>query len=392
VSGYFTVANGPNGTYVVNATDVIGESASAVFQCTACPIVSADTATGTGIATFETNYGVFNSLSAEGSLPSPPTSLLFPHGFFSFTITGFTPGATVTVTINLPTALPSGGFEYWKYHGGLWQPLPPAQATLDSTRKIITLFLTDGASPDDADGLATNGVIVDPGGAAIRPAVVADLEDFTTLPSGNVSMVIGDLAINPHGSKPSGVGYQQGRDTTPLGYLRGMVNNTQPSMFDTNSSVDVNGRPGGAWPLIFTIGGPDINSVSHYYEHTDVAADRAPVTWSEEGSDVVWRFANGTEVVRVTQASTNVPPGTSDVFAIQVLRDADGRLVVLMYGERYTGTWAAAEYFKFIVYPTITTWTDSYYIVRWTDAASGTSANSMPDSGDTFTILAQGTP
>jgi uncharacterized delta-60 repeat protein len=228
--------------------------------------------------------------------------------------------------------------------------------------------------------------------AVVEPSL-GNLVDFTDSPTGNVLMIIGDIAINPHGSKPSGVGYQQGRDTTPLGYLRGMVNNTQPSMFDTNAAVNAtSGRPLSSVPqtLIFAIGGPDINGVTHYYEHTDVTADRAPVTWSEEGSNVIWRLRNGTVVVNVTQASTNVPPGTSDVFAIQVLFDADGGFVVLMYGERYTGTWAAAEYFKFIVYPTITTWTNSYYIVRWTDATSGTSANMMPDSGDSFTILAQG--
>jgi parallel beta-helix repeat protein len=220
---------------------------------------------------------------------------------------------------------------------------------------------------------------------------LANLAGFTSRSTGDVLLVIGDIALNPHGSKPPGVFYQQGRDTTPLGYLRGMVNNTQPCIFDTNAAVNAtNGRPAGDWPLIFAVGGPDINAVAYYYEHTGVAADRAPVTWSEEGSNVIWRVQNGTVVANVTQASTNVPPGTSDVFAIQILRDADGRLVVLMYGERYTGTWAAAEYFKFTVYPTITSWTNSYYIVQWTDAASGTSANMMPDSGDTFTILAQG--
>jgi hypothetical protein len=262
--------------------------------------------------------------------------------------------------------------------------------TGDRLAAVVTLtdhilsVLVDGTGEDDSGKVFTDSWI-----SYVKESL-ADVSDFTSSPTGDVLMVIGDLALNPHGSKPPGVVYQQGRDTTPLGYLRGMVDNAQPSMFDTNSSVDANGRPGGAWPLIFTIGGPDINSVSHYYEHTDVTADRAPVTWSEEGSNVIWRVGNGTVVANVTQASTNVPPGTSDVFAIQIVRDADNRLVVLMYGERYTGTWAAAEYFKFIVYPTITSWTDSYYIVRWTDAASGTSANMMPDSGDTFEIIAQG--
>jgi outer membrane protein assembly factor BamB len=225
---------------------------------------------------------------------------------------------------------------------------------------------------------------------------VAELAGFVSSPTNSTLLVVGDIAINPHGSKPSGVYYQQGRDTTPLGFVSGMLDLPQPTKFDTNAAwIDAtSGRPLSSIPqtLIFTIGGPDINGVTHYYEHTDVTADRAPVTWSEEGSNVIWRVRNGTVVVNVTQASTNVPPGTSDVFVIQVLRDADGRLVVLMYGERYTGTWAAAWYFKYVIYPDINSYPDTYYIVRWTDATSGSGADFEPGAGDTFQIIAQGIP
>jgi hypothetical protein len=73
----------------------------------------------------------------------------------------------------LPAPLPAGSFSYWKFHGGTWTQLPATKATLDSTRTVITLTLTDGASPGDSDGLA-NGVIVDPGGPAITPAIVPE--------------------------------------------------------------------------------------------------------------------------------------------------------------------------------------------------------------------------
>jgi len=161
-------------------------------------------------------------------------------------------------------------------------------------------------------------------------------------------------------------------------------------MFDTNAVVDVNGRPVGDWPTIFSIGGPGINSVSYYYETASATADRAPVTFSMNATHYIWTNRTGGEVLAVLRSSCDVPPGASDVFVIQVLRDADGRLVAMMYGTHYTGTWAAAEYFKFTVYPNIADYANSYYIVRWTDAASGASANFMPDSGDDFTILAQG--
>jgi hypothetical protein len=219
---------------------------------------------------------------------------------------------------------------------------------------------------------------------------LANLQDFTASSPGSTLMTIGDLSESPHGSKPPGVNYQIGRDMTPLGYIRGMLVNTQPSMFDTNAIIDANGRPTGDWPIIFTIGGPGINAVSHYYETTSTTADRAPITFSFSGSNYVWTDQNGNVVETVARSSCSVPPGTSDVFVIQILRDADGRLVAMIYGTHYTGTWAGAEYFKFIVYPDIATYTNSYYIVRWTDATSGTSANMTPDSGDTFAILAQG--
>jgi hypothetical protein len=247
---------------------------------------------------------------------------------------------------------------------------------------------------DAAHGYAYFGTYTSPGRVVKvwLGAVVADLAGFVSSATNSTLLVVGDLALNPTGhGKPSGVGYQQGRDTTPLGFVYGMMENVQDTMFDTNAAINATtGRPLSSVPqtLIFAIGGPDINGVTHYYEHTDVAADRAPVTWSEEGSNVIWRLRNGTVVVNVTQASTNVPPGSSDVFAIQIIRDADGRLVVLMYGERYTGTWAAAVYFKFVVYANISTYTDNYYIVRWTDV----NGDFTPNIGDTFSIVAQGIP
>jgi len=83
-----------------------------------------------------------------------------------------------------------------------------------------------------------------------------------------------------------------------------------------------------------------------------------------------------------------VPPGNSDVFTIEVLQDSGGRLVVLMFGTTYMGTWAAAYYFKYVLYPNIASYTNGYYLIRWTDASSGPAADFIPDGGDTFKILA----
>ena len=111
----------------------------------------------------------FAAVTVGSISPSPPAQAgNFPDGLFSFQVSGLTSGQTVTVTLTLSSPLPSGDFSYWKFHGGTWTQMPSSKATLDSTRTVIKLTLTDGASPDDADGLA-NGVIVDPGGPTITP-------------------------------------------------------------------------------------------------------------------------------------------------------------------------------------------------------------------------------
>ena len=57
-----------------------------------------------------------------------------------------------------------------------------------------------------------------------------------------------------------------------------------------------------------------------------------------------------------------------------------------MYGTHYTGTWAAAVYFKFVVYPNISGFADSFYIVSWID----TNGDFTPNMGDAFISLVQG--
>ena len=202
--------------------------------------------------------------------------------------------------------------------------------------------------------------------------------------------MLGDFAANRHGSKPAGVGYQSGRDATPVGFVSGMLTTNQLYSFDTNTGyVASSGRPlVGGYSTIFVIGGRLANAVAYYYETTSVVGDRAPVSFGTSGTNYVWTDKNGTVALTVPESTDAVPPGTSSVFAIQVFTDSSGRQIVMMYGTTYLGTWAAAYYFKYILYPNISTYTNGYYLIRWTDASSGPAKDFIPDGGDTFTILA----
>jgi hypothetical protein len=302
-----------------------------------------------------------------------------------YTASGFIPGHSVSSCLSTSNTLPSGVC--------IGQPSGDSNGNAAGSMFVGTnipvgpqlFWVVDTSSNPNVDSNLAQ--------LTIAPGGLSQIAGFTELSSGNVLLVTGDIAGNPHGPKPAGVGFQVGRDSTPLGFLSGMLVNTQPSKFDTNAAfVDSSGKPIGSWSIVFGVGGPDVNAVTHYYENAGVMADRAPVSDSVSGGNWVWTDRNGVTVLTVPQSSTAVPPGSSDVFVIQVLKDSGGRLVVLLDGTNYMGTWAAAWYFKNVIYPNISTYTNGYYIVRWTDATSGPDADFVPSAGDTYTILAQGTP
>ena len=137
--------------------------------------VSVETSTGTGTAAFSTDSGQFAGITgvAEDSLPqeardNKPKGLMLPHGLFNFTITGLTPGQSVTVTITLPSPVPMGSL-WWKVNttaeNNTWYSLPIGS---DNGDNVVTITLTDGG-PGDNDGVV-NGIIVDPSGIGIPSA------------------------------------------------------------------------------------------------------------------------------------------------------------------------------------------------------------------------------
>jgi len=113
------------------------------------------TATGTGNACLGVTQGGIEGLSAVAA-PSLP-SVNFPHGMFSFQICCLTPGATVDVTVTLPSNVPVGTV-WWKYDNGRWYSLPNLN---DNGNNIMVIRLTDGGTGDMDN---TPGRITDPGG------------------------------------------------------------------------------------------------------------------------------------------------------------------------------------------------------------------------------------
>ena len=131
-------------------------------------------ANGKDRITIHTSNGNFVNVQARNAddqtVPQAgkPATMTFPYGTCGFDITGLAPGATVTVSLAFPDAVPDTA-EYYKIHPTKgWRKIPFGSNDGDN---VITLTLTDGDDLTDADGII-NGIIKDPGAVAV-PAAVA---------------------------------------------------------------------------------------------------------------------------------------------------------------------------------------------------------------------------
>jgi hypothetical protein len=122
-----------------------------------------ETSTGTGMACFSPSAGAIEDLTAVATPSGAPVQ--FPHGMFSFKVTGLSSGQTVTLGITLPASVPAGT-KWYKYNGGAWDPMDIGS---DDGDNFITVTLQDGAFPDDED--AVPGQITDQGGPGNPGAV-----------------------------------------------------------------------------------------------------------------------------------------------------------------------------------------------------------------------------
>jgi hypothetical protein len=216
-----------------------------------------DTATGTGTATFFTSGGGIAKLTAVAQTATncPPTDIFFPQGLFSFNILGLNPGATVTVTITLPSVVPAGTL-YWKCQNGAWIDCTSLLGDNDGDN-VLTLTLTDGGL-GDADGVA-NGTIIDPGG----PVVIVAASSSTAAAGPRSSPTV------PHPLNPSQMSLQylsitpqQTSAGQPVTITTNAVN-TGDEAGNINVTLKINGQleqsrmvsvgPHGTQPVKFTV-------------------------------------------------------------------------------------------------------------------------------------------
>jgi outer membrane protein assembly factor BamB len=190
-------------------------------------------------------------------------------------------------------------------------------------------------------------------------------------------------AMHISSRKCGGVAVAYATDVYAATYF-GALTNTQNEILDTNSAYVSQSASSCGQPTtptsqpIVAVAGPLVNEVVHYYESA-----LAPLYY-KTGTGCIVRRDSGANVDCSTYTATN------DVFLMEAFKDPAGRTVFIIYGRTWSGTLAGLEYLVDFILKNPSAYTFSWYVYRWNDAASGVSANSIPDAGDSFTRIAAG--
>ncbi|MFC1506248.1 hypothetical protein ACFLQ6_04160, partial [Thermoproteota archaeon] len=167
------------------------------------------------------------------------------------------------------------------------------------------------------------------------------------------------------GVKPPNVGYAALSDWTSIGFIIGMCSNSQNETLDTDSMIVDTGT--GMIILdnstIILFGGPLVNAPVNYYETNRIA----PLYWQNIGGTYYWYVANGTRIDETGMPFSQIAAGNQDMFVVESFLDCSDNKIFTIYGYGWKGTFAGGKFFKFVVYPDIDSYTDSFYVFKWTD-------------------------
>jgi len=147
----------------------------------------------------------------------------------------------------------------------------------------------------------------------------------------------------------------------------------------------VTGQPvAGGNDLLVTIGSAYSNHLVKYLEQERIA----PVYQQNVGgTTLAFQFRHSGSNALLASTPVDTESDINGNFLVEVVRDPkSGTLVLIGYGYWAGGSAAAGWFIGNRVLPALSTFTDSWYIYRWTSD----NADPAPDAADAFTLVASG--
>lgn len=212
---------------------------------------------------------------------------------------------------------------------------------------------------------------------------------------GNTSALVSDIEQNIVDTAANKTYFIQTRnpyDAQGNGYVYSACLNQQTLRMMDDSQTVTQAGPNSGKPTfmnmsIVLFGGPVAHRCTEYYERTG----QTPLVFTETayGQDK-WGLMekDGTAIpnawINITQWN-----GHSDVFTIETFVDSSNNFVAIMYGITQYGTLAAGPCFRDTILPNIDSYTQDWYIFRWTDGFNNQPYDGFPQPSE-ITQVAQG--
>lgn len=182
---------------------------------------------------------------------------------------------------------------------------------------------------------------------------ISDVKRLLGAPAGHVYFLYGENIV---------------RDSVSVKMVFDMFENQQIELYYQLNDpwVDSQGCPRpdviGSGKYVVLFGGPFSQASVKYYEDTR----QAPVVFRLNDTYVWWETMGG-EILEETVMARLEFDEHHDIFLIEFFTDSHGRGVFVFYGYGWRGTWAAALYFRKVIYAEISEYTKPYYIFKWVD-------------------------
>lgn len=247
-------------------------------------------------------------------------------------------------------------------------------------RVLVTLDLLIFSNATEMSGFNFDIVL------ALTSVTIGDFDAlFATNP--NVRMIYpSDDAVKPLQCKPAMVS-----DWTASAFVFTKLSNVLEGL-DTQASFvnQTSGRPVGASGTgLVSFGGVVVNPVVKYSESGSTPqSSRAPIRFLDQNPVFYFQYWNGSSIPGANM-SVSVINGPQDMFVIEIFSDGGGRYIMLCYGFGWQGTYAAGKYFDTVIYPGLSSHSESWIIVKWADT-NGNGFVNAPGDGDTYTVIAKG--
>jgi hypothetical protein len=212
--------------------------------------------------------------------------------------------------------------------------------------------------------------------------------EFYVMLSPSAQVILPNIVGKPVGTIP--VGNALATDWSAAGYFGGLamyaatVYDSDPAVVDPST-----GNPTAAAGFgLMIFGGPFVNIPVWFYEQSSSPGGSSSPIYFSYDSNNVWFVQRGVGVIAgTTMPWSEVNSGKTGMILYEFFQDALGRYVLIVYGVSWYDTFGAALFFHGEIWPNLSYYSKSWYIVQRIDNGNG----HVDDPGvDTYTVIASG--